>query len=71
MVNQLKNSEKGTVITLNPTIRDIPEDELFYGNREWGFGQKRTFFTVNQSFDFMNGTDWEEPEEEYNVLTEF
>lgn len=32
---------------------------------------KREFFSVNQSFDFMNGTDWEEPEEEYNVLTEF
>ena len=69
--SQLKNSERGTVITLNSTVRDIPEDELFYGNRQWGHGQSRNFFTVNQSFDFMNGCDWEEGEEEYNILTEF
>ena len=69
--SQLKNSERGTVITLNPTVRDIPEDELFYGNRQWGHGMNRKFFTVNQTFDFMNGCDWEDQDEDYNVLTEF
>ena len=52
-------------------MRDIPEDELFYGNRQWGHGQRREFFTVNQTFDFMSGSDWEDQDDAYNVLTEF
>jgi hypothetical protein len=71
IVSQLGNLEEHRVVKLDGSERDIPQDELFYGNRQWGHGMKREFFSVNQSFDFMNGTDWEDPEEEYNILTEF
>ena len=32
---------------------------------------KREFFTVNETFDFANGCEWDDGEAEYNVLTEF
>lgn len=71
IVSQLGNLEEHRVVKLDGSERDIPQDELFYGNRQWGHGMNRQFISVNQSFDFMNGTDWEDPEEEYNILTEF
>ena len=42
---------------LNPQERNIPDEELFYGNRRWGRGSNREFFVMNQGFDFMNGMD--------------
>lgn len=71
VVEQLKSSNAGVVVQLNPTVRDIPQDELFYGNRMWGHGSQRDFFTVNETFDFANGCEWSDGEKEYNVLTEF
>jgi hypothetical protein len=58
-------------VRLSATERDIPDDELFYGNRQWGRGSNREFFTINETFDFANGQEWDDGEEAYNVLTEF
>ena len=33
----------------------VKDDELFYGNRQWGSGVNREFFFVNQGFDFGSG----------------
>ena len=53
-------------------MRNIPDDELFYGNRQWGHGQTREFFAVNETFDFGNGTHWDDGEgQEYSILSEF
>ena len=71
IVSQLGNLEEHKVVRLSATERDIPDDELFYGNRQWGHGSKREFFTVNETFDFANGEEWDDGEEGYNVLTEF
>jgi hypothetical protein len=71
IVSQLGNLEEHKVVKLNATERSIPDDELFYGNRQWGHGRNRDFFTINETFDFANGQEWDDGEEEYNVLTEF
>ena len=71
IASQLGNLEEHRVVKLDSTSRDIPDDELFYGNRQWGHGINRQFFTVNETFDFQNGCEWEDPETEYNILTEF
>jgi len=60
IVSQLGNLEEYKPVKIGHSERDIPDDELFYGNRQWGHGMNRQFFAVNQSFDFMNGTDWED-----------
>ena len=71
IVSQLGNLEEHKVVKLSATERSIPDDELFYGNRQWGHGSKREFFAVNETFDFANGDEWDDGEAEYNVLTEF
>lgn len=71
IVSQLGNLEEHKVVRLSATERDIPDDELFYGNRQWGRGCNREFFTINETFDFGNGEEWDDGEEGYNVLTEF
>jgi hypothetical protein len=71
IVSQLGNLEEHKVVRLSATERDIPDDELFYGNRQWGRGSNREFFTINETFDFANGQEWDDGEEAYNVLTEF
>lgn len=71
IVSQLGNLEEHKVVKLAATERSIPDDELFYGNRQWGRGCNREFFTINETFDFGNGTEWDDGEEGYNVLTEF
>lgn len=71
IVSQLGNLEEHKVVRLSATERDIPDDELFYGNRQWGRGCNREFFTVNETFDFANGEEWDDGDESYNVLTDF
>ena len=71
IVSQLGNLEEHKVVRLSATERDIPDDELFYGNRQWGRGSNREFFTINETFDFGNGEEWDDGEEAYNVLMEF
>ena len=36
---------------------DVKDDELFYGNRQWGSGRPSDFFIVNNSYDFKNSMD--------------
>ena len=72
ILSQLGNLEEHKVVKLTATERSIPDDELFYGNRQWGHGSKREFFTINETFDFGNGDEWDDGGVEgYNVLTEF
>ena len=72
ILSQLGNLEEHKVVKLAATERSIPDDELFYGNRQWGHGSKREFFTINETFDFGNGDEWDDGGVEgYNVLTEF
>lgn len=60
IVSQLGNLEEYKPVKIGYSEREIPDDELFYGNRQWGHGMNRQFFSVNQTFDFMNGCDWED-----------
>jgi len=71
IVSQLGKMEEHKPIKLEGSSRETPQDELFYGNRQWGHGSNRDFFTVNETFDFFNGDDWDAGEEPYDVLTEF
>lgn len=71
IISQLGNLEEHKLVKLNATERSIPDDELFYGNRKWGHGRNRDFFTINETFDFGNGQELDDGEEAYNVLTEF
>lgn len=71
IISQLGNLEEHKLVKLNATERSIPDDELFYGNRQWGHGSNREFFTISETFDFGNGEEWDDCGEAYNVLTEF
>ena len=71
IVSQLGKMEEYKPVKIGYSEREIPEDELFYGNRQWGCGMNRQFFTVNETFDFGNGCEWDDGEKGYNVLTEF
>lgn len=74
IVSQLGNLEEYKPVKLNPQERNIPDEELFYGNRRWGRGSNREFFVVNQGFDFMNGMDDDDmvaSGDDYYILSEF
>lgn len=71
IVSQLGNLEEYKPVKIGYSERDIPQDELFYGNRQWGLGMNREFFTVNETFDFQNGCEWQDPGEGYQILSEF
>lgn len=71
IVSQLGNLEEHRVVKVSGADRNIPDDELFYGSRQWGRGTNRQFFTVNETFDFMSGEEWGSSERDYDVLTEF
>ena len=47
-----------TCVKIDLVKRDIPHDELYYGNRKWGTGKTMDFFVVNQGMDFMSGEDY-------------
>ena len=68
------NLEEYKPVKLNPHERNIPDEELFYGNRRWGRGSNREFFVMNQGFDFMNGMDDDDmvaSGDDYYILSEF
>lgn len=51
VVSQLGGLEDCRVVKLRPDQRSLPNDELFYGGRQWGAGRQRDFFVVNQDYD--------------------
>ena len=58
IVSQLNDLEDHKLVKLDYSDRQIPDDELFYGNRQWGSGRTPDFFVVNQGMDFMSGEDY-------------
>ena len=46
-------------------------DDPVWQIAEWYEYRENLARDMDRTFDFMNGTDWEDPEEEYNILTEF
>ena len=58
MVSQLNDLEDHKLVKIDLVKRDIPHDELYYGNRKWGTGKTMDFFVVNQGMDFMRGEDY-------------
>lgn len=77
IVSQLGGLEEHKPIKLDSRNADIPDEELFYGNRIWGRGSQREFFVMNQSFDFNEGLsddgfNYGEIEgQNYRILSEF